>query len=65
MHFASYGTITDSLAPRCVAAAVAAGLHYRRRTGRGVYLDLSQVEVGIFTLSPWLMDQDYPPGAVV
>ena len=53
-----FGTITDSLAPRYVAAAVAAGLHYRRRTGRGVYLDLSQVEVGLFTLSPWLLQAE-------
>ena len=53
-----FGTITDSLAPRYVATAIAAGLHYRRRTGRGVYLDLSQVECGIFTLSPWLLEAD-------
>ncbi|MEI8002654.1 MAG: CoA transferase, partial [Actinomycetes bacterium] len=53
-----YGTITDSLAPRYVAAALAAGLHYRRRTGHGVSLDLSQVECGIFTLSPWLLRAD-------
>ena len=53
-----YGTITDSLAPRYVAAALAAGLHYRRRTGSGAYLDLSQVEVGTWTLSPWLLDQE-------
>jgi crotonobetainyl-CoA:carnitine CoA-transferase CaiB-like acyl-CoA transferase len=52
------GTITDSLAPRYVAAAVAAGLHYRRRSRRGVYLDLSQVEVGIYTLAPWLLAAD-------
>jgi crotonobetainyl-CoA:carnitine CoA-transferase CaiB-like acyl-CoA transferase len=51
-----FGTITDSLAPRFAAAALAAGLHYRRRTGRGVYLDLSQVEVAQFALSPWLLD---------
>jgi crotonobetainyl-CoA:carnitine CoA-transferase CaiB-like acyl-CoA transferase len=51
-----FGTITDSLAPRYVAAALAAGLHYRRRTGRGVYLDLSQVESGTWTLAPWLID---------
>lgn len=51
-----FGTITDSLAPRYVAAALAAGLHYRRRTGRGVYLDLSQVESGTWTLAPWLLD---------
>jgi crotonobetainyl-CoA:carnitine CoA-transferase CaiB-like acyl-CoA transferase len=53
-----YGTITDSLAPRYVAAALAAGLHYRRRTGNGVYLDLSQVESAIWTLAPWLLDYD-------
>jgi crotonobetainyl-CoA:carnitine CoA-transferase CaiB-like acyl-CoA transferase len=51
-----FGTITDSLAPRYVAAALAAGLHYRRRTGRGAYLDLSQVEAGTWTLAPWLLD---------
>jgi crotonobetainyl-CoA:carnitine CoA-transferase CaiB-like acyl-CoA transferase len=50
------GTITDSLAPRYVAAALAAGLHYRRRTGRGVYLDVSQVECAIYSLAPWLLD---------
>ena len=53
-----FATITDSLAPRYVAAALAAGLHYRRRTGRGVYFDLSQVEVGTWTLSPWLLDYE-------
>jgi benzylsuccinate CoA-transferase BbsF subunit len=51
-----FGTITDSLAPRYVATALAAGLHYKRRTGRGVYLDLSQVESGTWTLAPWLLD---------
>jgi len=50
-----HGTITDSLAPRFVATALAAGLTYRRRTGRGVYLDLAQVEAGTFALSPWLV----------
>jgi crotonobetainyl-CoA:carnitine CoA-transferase CaiB-like acyl-CoA transferase len=51
-----YGTITDSLAPRYVAALLAAGLHYRRRTGRGVYLDVSQVEAAVWSLAPWLLD---------
>jgi benzylsuccinate CoA-transferase BbsF subunit len=51
-----YATITDSLAPRYVAAALAAGLHYRARTGRGVYLDVSQVEAGTWTLAPWLLE---------
>jgi crotonobetainyl-CoA:carnitine CoA-transferase CaiB-like acyl-CoA transferase len=53
-----FGTITDSLAPRFVASALAAGLHYRRRTGRGVYLDVSQVESGIWSLAPWLLDYE-------
>ncbi len=52
------GTITDSLAPRFAAAAAAAALHYRRRTGRGCHLDIAQVEAGIYTLSPWLLQAD-------
>jgi crotonobetainyl-CoA:carnitine CoA-transferase CaiB-like acyl-CoA transferase len=51
-----HGTITDSLAPRYVAAALAAGLHYRRRTGNGVYFDVSQVESALHALTPWLLD---------
>jgi crotonobetainyl-CoA:carnitine CoA-transferase CaiB-like acyl-CoA transferase len=51
-----YGTITDSLAPRYVAAALAAGLLYRKRSGKGVYLDISQVESASWSLSPWLLD---------
>ena len=50
------GTITDSLSPRFAAAANLAGLLYRRRTGRGAYVDLSQVECGLYSLSPWLLD---------
>jgi benzylsuccinate CoA-transferase BbsF subunit len=53
-----YGTITDSLAPRFVAAALAAGLLYHRRTGKGVYLDVSQVESANWSLSPWLLDYE-------
>ncbi len=51
-----YGTITDSLAPRFAASALAAGLLYRRRTGRGLHLDISQVEAGVYSLSPWLLE---------
>jgi crotonobetainyl-CoA:carnitine CoA-transferase CaiB-like acyl-CoA transferase len=58
-----FGTITDSLAPRYVALALAAALLYRRRTGRGVYLDVSQVECGIWSLAPWIID--YSRGGVV
>jgi crotonobetainyl-CoA:carnitine CoA-transferase CaiB-like acyl-CoA transferase len=51
-----HGTITDSLAPRYVATALAAALVYRRRTGHGAYVDLSQVESAIYSLAPWLLD---------
>ncbi|HMK62048.1 MAG TPA: CoA transferase, partial [Acidimicrobiales bacterium] len=51
-----YGTITDSLAPRFVASALAAALLYRRRSGRGVHLDVSQVEAAVYSLSPWVLD---------
>jgi len=52
-----YGTITDSLAPRFGASALAAGLLYRRRTGRGLHIDLAQVEAGVYSLAPWLLQQ--------
>ena len=48
------GAVTDSLGPVYGAAAVAAALIGRQRTGVGAHLDLSQVEVALFTLSPWL-----------
>lgn len=51
-----HATITDSLAPRFVATALAAGLLHRRATGDGVYLDISQVEAAIYSLTPWLLD---------
>ena len=51
-----YATITDSLAPRFVAAALAAGLLHHRRTGEGAYFDLSQVEAAAYSLTPWLLE---------
>jgi crotonobetainyl-CoA:carnitine CoA-transferase CaiB-like acyl-CoA transferase len=51
-----FGTITDSLAPRFVAAALGAGLLHHRRTGEGMYLDLSQVEAAVYSLTPWLLE---------
>ena len=53
-----HATITDSLAPRFVSTALAAGLLHHRRTGEGVYMDLSQVEAGIYTNSAWLLDYE-------
>jgi len=51
-----FGTITDSLAPRFVAVALAAGLLHHRRTGAGMYFDLSQVESAVYSLTPWLLE---------
>ncbi|MEY2424038.1 MAG: hypothetical protein QOI95_4105 [Acidimicrobiaceae bacterium] len=50
-----FGTITDSLAPRFVATALAAALLHHRSTGDGVYVDLSQVECAAWSLSDWLL----------
>lgn len=50
-----YATITDSLAPRYVATAVAAALIERRRSGRGQYIDVSQIETGVYSLSETLV----------
>ncbi|MEY2458786.1 MAG: hypothetical protein QOG30_616, partial [Acidimicrobiaceae bacterium] len=50
-----YGTITDSLAPRFVATALAAALLHHRATANGVYVDLSQVECAAWSLSDWLL----------
>ena len=44
-------TITDSLSPRYVALAILGALLERRRTGRGQYLDLAQIEVAVYSLS--------------
>jgi crotonobetainyl-CoA:carnitine CoA-transferase CaiB-like acyl-CoA transferase len=46
-----FGTITDSLSPRLGALLVASALLRRRRTGEGQYVDLSQVEGGVYCLA--------------
>jgi crotonobetainyl-CoA:carnitine CoA-transferase CaiB-like acyl-CoA transferase len=50
-----FGTITDSLSPRFAAAAVSAALLRRARSGRGEYIDVSQVETGVYCLTEWLL----------
>ncbi len=47
---------TDAIAPWYAALAVLGALDYRRRTGKGQYIDLSQYEAGITFLSPALLD---------
>lgn len=50
-----FGTITDSLSPRFAALSISAALLRRTRTGAGSFVDLSQVEAGIYCLSEWLL----------
>jgi crotonobetainyl-CoA:carnitine CoA-transferase CaiB-like acyl-CoA transferase len=51
--FAAY---TDYLAPRFGAVSVLAALDYRRRTGKGQYIDQSQAESALHFLTPALLD---------
>ena len=53
-----FGAYTDSIAGRFGAATLLAALDYRRRTGKGQYIDLSQSEAGIQFLAPPLLDYD-------
>ncbi len=50
-----FGAYTDYVAPRFGAAALVAALNYRRRTGKGQYLDLSQLESGLQLLAPLIL----------
>jgi crotonobetainyl-CoA:carnitine CoA-transferase CaiB-like acyl-CoA transferase len=51
MGYGPAGTITDSLAPRYLAAAIVGALWRRRRTGEGESIDCSQIETAVYSLS--------------
>lgn len=51
-----YGAYTDFVACRFVGLALLAALLYRRRTGEGQYIDLSQYEASLHALAPTLLD---------
>jgi crotonobetainyl-CoA:carnitine CoA-transferase CaiB-like acyl-CoA transferase len=51
-----YGAYSDFVAPRFLTAALLAALDYRRRTGKGQYIDLSQYEAALHNLAPALID---------
>ena len=53
---ADLGHYTDFIAPRFNALAIMAAIDYRRRTGKGQYLDMSQYEGAIHLMSPLLLD---------
>ncbi len=50
------GTYTDFVAPRYNIIAVMAALEYRRRTGKGQFLDMSQNEAGAQFMGPLVLD---------
>jgi len=47
---------TDTVTPPIAVIAIMAALEYRRRTGKGQYIDLSQHEVAVQHLAPALLD---------
>ncbi len=51
-----YGSYTDYLVPRFNLLAIASALDYRRRTGKGIYLDAAQLESSVQFVSPTLLD---------
>jgi len=50
------GAYTDFITPYYATAAIMGALDYRRRTGRGQYIEISQYEAGIQFLAPVIMD---------
>jgi benzylsuccinate CoA-transferase BbsF subunit len=51
-----YGAYTDMLTPGVGAALIAAALDYRRRTGKGQWIDLSQFETGVNHIPATVLD---------
>jgi len=51
-----YGAYSDFIAPRFAASVMLAALDYRRRTGQGQYIDMSQYEAALHNLAPALID---------
>jgi len=47
---------TDIVSPRFAAAALIAAIDYRRRTGKGQCIDVSQFETGVHFLAPAVLD---------
>ncbi|GAG38987.1 unnamed protein product, partial [marine sediment metagenome] len=50
------GPYTDFIAPHFNVLAILAALDYRRRTGKGLYIDMSQYENGVHFLAPLVLD---------
>lgn len=55
----TFGPYTDYVGPRLALVTLLAALENRRRTGEGAYIDVSQVEAGVFFLSPQVAQFGY------
>jgi benzylsuccinate CoA-transferase BbsF subunit len=51
-----YAAYTDTLVPQLNVIAILAALDYRDRTGKGQFIDTSQVEVGVQFMLPAILD---------
>lgn len=51
-----FNAYTDAIAPRYLTCAALAAIEHRRRTGKGQYIDLSQIEAAIHFLAPAVLD---------
>lgn len=54
-----FGPYTDYVGPRLGLVALLAALENRATTGKGCYIDLSQIEAGVFFLSPHVARYGY------
>ncbi len=50
------GAYTDFVTPYYAVCAIMAALDFRRRTGRGQFIEIAQYEAGIHFLAPLMMD---------
>jgi crotonobetainyl-CoA:carnitine CoA-transferase CaiB-like acyl-CoA transferase len=53
---APFSAYTDFTSPKFIAAALLAAVDHKRRTGRGQYIDLSQVEAPVHLLARAVLD---------
>lgn len=51
-----YGAYTDFIVPRFALPTLLAALDYRRRTGQGQHIDISQLEAALHFMAPPVMD---------
>lgn len=51
-----YGSYTDYLVPRLNLLAIVSALDYRRRTGKGLYIDAAQFESTVQFIAPALLE---------